>query len=249
MTNAIKVVKTVITITETLTLDGYQKPDGSYCLSANGMRESLNVLLTDKTGKKYAQPILDKASREAEKGKIDGNNSSIRLINLDSALEIIQVYAQLGNKECQALVFACFAETIERRLDNAFGVKRTEENRNKRLKARVESKLTRRTLTDSIKEYIARHPELSENYPKFVYSNCTDCINLVVLGAKSKEIKVELDLKPTGALRDVIPFLSLRELETIEGVAGRFIDAEDTEPLEACKRAIMIMHARTMGYN
>ncbi len=108
--------------------------------------------------------------------------------------------------------------------------------------------IIRRTLTDSIKEYIERHPELTDNYSKFIYSNCSDYTNLTVLGAKSKQVKIELDLKPTGLLRDTIPMNSLRELEAIEMVAGRLIDAEDLEPLEATKKASQIMHAKTLGF-
>lgn len=247
MANAIKVIKTTITITETLTLDGYQKPNGDYCLSANGMRESLNVLLTNKTGKKYAQPILDKGSREAEKGKIEGNNSSIRLINLDSALEIIQVYAQLGNKECQALVFACFAETIERRLDNAFGVKRSEEDRNERLKSRVQGKYTRRTLTDAISDYLESHDELSDNYRKFIWSNCSDHLNKIILGAKASQAKETLGIPKDSLLRNYIPVAALDELEGVERFAARLIDNKDTEPLEAVKEASLLMFAKTVG--
>jgi hypothetical protein len=247
MSTTIKATRATIKLGD-IELDVFQLPDGSYGFSKNSLKEQFNILLGNSTGKKHAQPLIDKRPSLVQKFKIADNNATAHIIHIELFKEIVAAYAGLGNVKCIALLTACFAEALERRADSAFSVIRTEEERNLFLKARMEGKMVRRTLTDSIKEYISRHPELSEMYRRFVYSNCTDCINLVVLGAKSKQVKLELDLKPTGLLRDVIPYATLREIEAVEVLAGRLIDAEDLEPLEACKKALELIHARTLGF-
>ena len=96
MNNTIKAIRATIKLGD-IELEGFQKPDGSYGLGVNNLRESLNVLLTDKTGKKYAQPLLDNSLGKVNSYKIDGNNATIKLVDLDLACEIILVYANLGN--------------------------------------------------------------------------------------------------------------------------------------------------------
>ena len=243
----IKAVRATIKLGD-IEIVGYQLPDGTYKVSQQTFKDTLDSLIGNSTGKKYLKPLLDNSSSMVDAVKVEGYNRPIKMYGLDTFSEGVSVYAKLGNKKAVAILVACMSEALERRFDTAFGIVRSEEERNTRMQARIQSKYTRRTLTDSIKEYIERHPELSENYSKFIYSNCSDHTNLTVLGAKSKQVKVELDLKPTGLLRDTIPLKSLREIEAIEMVAGRLIDAEDVEPLEATKKASQIMHAKTLGF-
>lgn len=117
------------------TLDGYQLPNGNYAMSQNGL-EVLGIRIRNSTGRKYAKPILeaDKSSRNLT--KIEGQSASAKLISLETFSAIVLAYAEIGNEKCKSIVFACFAESIERRLDSAFGKVRTEEERNERLKNR-----------------------------------------------------------------------------------------------------------------
>jgi hypothetical protein len=249
--NAIKAIRATIKLGD-IKLDVFQLPDGSYRYSKTGIEASLGF---EPTRRAYRNFLTSKDAKALRAKELTGGDIKFKdithtytLVSQEQVTLFWGFQAQNGNSDALALLMAVAQEALERRADSAFGVKRTEEQRNQFLKARMEGKCVRRTLTDSIKEYIDRHPELSENYSRFVYSNCTDCVNLVVLGAKSKQVKVELDLKPTGLLRDVIPYATLREIEAVEVLAGRLIDAEDQEPLEACKKALQLIHARTLGY-
>jgi hypothetical protein len=249
MTTTTKAIRANVTLGD-IELDVFQLPDGSYQISQSQTCLAVNKppkRMVELTRSEKGQILIQSGFEKGLKVKVEGSKP-VNLVPLEVAFQFWVLELAIGNQDALALVVACGTEALERRADNAFGVVRDEEERNERLKARTQSKLTRRTLTDSIKEYIDRHPELSEIYPKFVYSNCTDCLNLHILGAKAKQVKEALDLKPTGSLRDTIPLHSLRELETLEGVAGRLIDAEDLEPLEACKKALVIMYAKTLGF-
>jgi hypothetical protein len=251
----IKAIRATIKLGD-IDIDVFQLPNGSYGYSYDWIAtliERDKSVLSHKKSPFYLPrllPSLIDNGLSNRRVSVEGiSRTNFSWLTQNEIVDLLDTLAFDHNiVVCRTLLKATTHETLDRRSDNSFGVKRTEEQRNQFLKARMEGKCVRRTLTDSIKEYINRHPELSENYSRFVYSNCTDCVNLVVLGAKSKQVKVELDLKPTGLLRDVIPYATLREIEAVEVLAGRLIDAEDLEPLEACKKALQLIHARTLGY-
>lgn len=117
-------------------LDCYQMPDGDYWFSQNQMKEQLQILPGDSTGKKHFKPLLDASPSRVDRTKIEGNNAIAKVIHIELFKEVVAKYAELGNKSCIALVAACFAEALERRADLAFGKVRTEEERNERLKNR-----------------------------------------------------------------------------------------------------------------
>ena len=118
-------------------LDVYQMPDGKYKMSRNGLR-ILDVLIGDSTGKKYAEPLLAADKSSGELVKIEGQSASAKLMSLETFSAIILEYAKLGNSKCQAVVFASFAESLERRADVAFTVERTEIERNEVFASRQE---------------------------------------------------------------------------------------------------------------
>jgi hypothetical protein len=227
-------------------LEGYQLPDGSYAMSQNGCK-ALDILIGDSTGKKYAKPLLALDNLSVEKVHVEGTNALARLMGMETFCTIVSAYAQLGNKKCQAVAFSCLVESLERRLDHAFNIQRTEEERNDRLQTRVESKIARRTLTDSFKYYLENNPELSSNYKKYIYPNSTDYLNGLVLGVKSKQAKDHYQLKESGAIRDHIPTEALRELKFAEELASRFIVEDGLEPFEAVKKACEIGKIKQIG--
>jgi hypothetical protein len=104
-----------------IVLDCYMKPDGSFAFTANQLK-SLDILIGDSTGKKYAQPLLIKENPTGEVSKIEGTNASVKLIGLDTFAAIIQAYAVLGNQKCMALCIAAMAESLESRASAAFGL-------------------------------------------------------------------------------------------------------------------------------
>ena len=90
-------------------------------------------------------------------------------------------------------------------------------------KARLEGKNARRTLTDSIKDYIGRHPELSDNSVKFMYSNVTDALYLNTHGKRARKLVEALDCGK-NELRDRMSGDELMVLSSIEQIAMRLIE-------------------------
>lgn len=102
---------------------------------------------------------------------------------------------------------------------------------------RIKGKDTRRTLTDAIKEYISRHPELSENEKKFMYSNATDALYLNTHHARARKL-VSMIGCDKQKLRDSLSKAELAVIEAIEQIAIRLIDRRDMNPVEAVKEAV-----------
>jgi hypothetical protein len=119
-------------------LDCYQMPDGSYWFSQNQMKEQLRILSGNSTGKKHLKPLLDANIHLVSSSKVEGTNATAKLLHIDLFKQAVQAYAKMGNQYCNEVIEACFAEALERRADAAFGIKRTEQERNDRLEARID---------------------------------------------------------------------------------------------------------------
>jgi hypothetical protein len=142
----------------------------------------------------------------------------------------------MAEKDSNArLLGACAAESIERRADSAFGVQRAEEERQELLRIRLEGKRIRRRLTDAIKSYIDRHPELSENNRKRLYVNASQRVTLVVFGRKAKRLAEDLGVAPDN-LRDALTPDELILLQEVEDTAVRLIDIQDMHPDDAIQQ-------------
>ena len=101
--------------------------------------------------------------------------------------------------------------------------------------ARLEGKEARRELTDAIKSYIDRHPELSENNRKWLYVNASQRVVLVVFGRKAKKLAEDLGIDP-NSLRDALTSKELLLLREVEDTAVRLIDLRDVHPDEAVQQ-------------
>lgn len=101
--------------------------------------------------------------------------------------------------------------------------------------ARIEGKATRRQLTDAIRDYLTRHPEVSDNHRKWMYSNASEAVNLVVFGKKAKKLCEELGVAKED-LRDCFDGDNLQIIREVENTAMRLIDKKDVDPLEAIKQ-------------
>lgn len=244
--NTFKAVSTTIKL-GSIVLDCLQFPDGSYHFYINQLRDQLDIYASDKTGKKYVQPLLEANPTQVNSVKIDGDNRLYKSYSIDVVTQVIGIYAGLGNQKCMAVAIACMAEALERRADAAFGKQRMEIERNDRFVARVEGKAVRRGLTDAIKDYLSTQTGLSLDYRTYIYINCSDYLNVVVLGCRSKSAKEFYQLTDRDALRDRVPAKALRELETAENLATRLIDDGGYEPLAAVKKACDIGFIKSVG--
>lgn len=221
-------------------IDGLCLPDESYAISVTQLMRILNPnSARQDNSSRDVKAVLGKDFQPV-KASSELNPNKVNILTLDQAKMVIRELDKKGNKVAQAFVDALVLEGIERRFDAAFGKKVDEEKRNIFLKARVESKVARRSLTDAAQDYLIRHEyDPKGNYAKFqVYAKVSDAINVAVLGKTSKELKESLKMTAYQVVRDEIECVELSKIKEIERYAAILIDKQDTHPVEAVSQAI-----------
>lgn len=145
MTESIKATRAVIQI-GSITVDGFMLPDGSYRMSLSQTAECVGLgvqnasdFLRSKAikrllGESYTPQIFEIESAEEQ---LRGQ-SRIRGL----PLEIVSAYwlwqSHRSNKRALSLSMALITESLERRFDAAFGMTRTEKERNERLSGYIQ---------------------------------------------------------------------------------------------------------------
>lgn len=126
------------------------------------------------------------------------NSKPLNTITLDQVKEAIKWAAfQKQDQEAQKLIDALMQETLERRFDNAFDKRQSEEAYNQRLSQRMQGKAVRWDLTDSIQAYIDRH-KITGNKAKFYFKHVTDKLYFGLTGIKTtKKVREEYDVPLT----------------------------------------------------
>lgn len=103
-------------------------------------------------------------------------------------------------------------------------------------KIRIEGKETRRQLTDAIASFIVRHPDLSENDKKWMYTNASEAVNLQVFGRRANQLCKDIKAH-RSELREALSPQELLLVQEVEDTAMRLIDSFDVHPLRAVKDA------------
>jgi hypothetical protein len=148
MSESLKATRTTVAI-GSLTVDAFMLPDGSYRMSQAGAASAiadapvyaLRFLKTNDSKLLLGEAFTD-YSPETIEVESDPNVRGQTRINA-LPLEVVAAYwlyrAFKGNKAAFILSGALISESLERRFDDAFGVVRTEQERNDATRARIES--------------------------------------------------------------------------------------------------------------
>ena len=144
MTESIKATRATVTI-GTFTIEGFMLPDGRYQMSQTQAAEAIGKPEIN------ARRFLDSASIKALLGaaytpdtiEIESSDQTRGQTRINAIpIEVVSAYwftqASRGDKQALGLVWALLTESLARRFDNAFGVNRTEQERNDRLSAQIE---------------------------------------------------------------------------------------------------------------
>ena len=191
----------------------------------------------------------------ADIGKVLGlANIRVNLASMEGYQKGVSiVYTSTGNKEVAtvkeaglyALIFSSrkkvakrfqrwvFEEVLPSIRKNGYYISLTEKQRQEA--ARIKGKYARRTLTDAIKAYIDRHPELSDKGKRWTYKNATDELYRQVYGKQAKKL-VEAIGCDRRHLRDALSVEELCAIDAVELTAMKLIDI-DVPPKDAMLQA------------
>jgi hypothetical protein len=148
MPNSVKATRTTVQIGD-FAVDGFMLPDGSYRMSQTQAAQCVDRPEIN------ARRFLDSKAIKALLGngytpdtiEIESSDTQVRGQSRFNALplQVVTAYwfnqATQGNKQALSLIWALLTESLERRFDEAFGVTRTEEERNQRLSERLVEQL------------------------------------------------------------------------------------------------------------
>ena len=135
MSKSIKATRTTVAIGR-FTVDAFMLPDGCYRMSQTQAADLVGL------SERNAREFLDSKTFE----RLAGEGYTPAIFDIDSEqsrgqsrfrglpLEVVVIYwvyqCYRGNKQAFSLLIALATESLERRFDNAFGVVRTEQERN-----------------------------------------------------------------------------------------------------------------------
>lgn len=152
MSESIKATRATVTL-GSLTIDGFMLPNGEYRMSQTQASEcvgkagqGISNFLKSKAFNRLlgeAGGTSQKAQQSTESFIVDigdqGSKGETRIVGLP--LVTVFIYwaweSFRGNKQALSLIVALGTETLERRFDTAFGVTRTEDERNNRMIERM----------------------------------------------------------------------------------------------------------------
>ena len=157
--------------------------------------------------------------------------SATNFVYYGEFLTVVKWQAKLGNMQAINILVAGFADSFSDFAYKAFGLTLTEKQRQQWLKDRQEGKENRRTLTDSIKDYLLSHPRAD----KKLYPIVTDLIYLGIFNRRAAELKA--DWNETNP-RDEMTRKELSYVSEVESLTSRLIDRDGLHPLTAAKEAL-----------
>ena len=170
------------------------------------------------------------------------NPKKVNIILLEDFGKLVNAVARSKDKAYEnarelayAIQDASVTTTLEQAFDIAFENKEQLEYYQAKQSARVQGKVTRRTLTNVIQDYVKANSDLlSDNYRKFIYNNCTDATYRLVFGRSAKKLKEDW-----GCI-DVRAAMTIEELmivDSVERLAMKLIEEQGFEPQTAIKEA------------
>ena len=213
---------------------GLKLPDGRYGLTASQAWSMLKFSDLHQNASRDIKRLLSKDFQTFRYAS-ELNPKKVNIILLQDFSLLVMKLAFKGNKAAQAIAEASVTTTLEQAYDLAFNNKQALEEYQERQKARVQGKLTRRTLTNAIQDYVNTHvDEVSDNYQKWIYNNCTDALNRLVFGRSAKKLRENWSCLE---VRSAMNTEELMIVDSVERLAVTLIDELGFEPLEAIKEA------------
>ncbi len=206
-------------------------PSGNYAVTLSQLRDLAFPSVSQNNALRELKASCGK-DFQILKSATELNNRPQWIVTIDQLNYCLTELAFRGHQEARELVRLLSGLSLQQLFSDAFGQKFEAEDRQAWLQSRTSGKYSRRDLTDAIKAYCDRHPEMSANARKWIYKNATDRIYLQTHGRQAKKL-VEVIGCDKQHLRDNLTRQELTALLSVEDTAIRLVDDEDMHPTEA----------------
>lgn len=220
-----------------LEFEGLLLENGQFAIAQQQVAALFSVIPT--SAPKWVKSLLGEGfqlfSVKTDRNQGRRQNRSESALSLADFERVIVELTIKGNETAANITRALVGLSLTQLFSDAFGVKFEAQDRQNYLTARLAGKVTRRTLTDAIKAYLDTN-EVSDNYRKFIYSNCSDKINRALFGKSAAKLCVERGCDK-DELRNSHSEAELILIDRIEGHAVKLID-RGMEPMTATQDAL-----------
>ncbi len=225
-------------------IEGIMLSDGSFGIAIPQIASL--VCTSSNTASRDFKRLLGEDFRPS-KVSTELGNQKINVIDLIAFEQILAKLDRKGNFFAQQFRDDLVGLSLQQLFCDAFGQKFDLEERQQWLKIRQEGKITRRHLTDAVADYIKRH-NITGNKATFYYKQVTDKIYEGLTGIKTtKKLREKLDVPEKQTPRDYISDNDLLHIQEVEDTVQRYIDNQDSSPLEAVDQVIRALLLKDSG--
>jgi hypothetical protein len=209
--------------------EGLMLSDGTFYIGFSQL-SSLNLVPPNRSLKQL-EALYGIGFPSHQKLKTVLNSAPINAIDLKDFQRLLRILDKKGVCAAEALVDQLSGLSLQQLFSDAFCIQFEKEERQQWLKDRQEGKEKRRTLTDSIKDYLISHPHAD----RMLYPVVTDLIYLGIFNRRAAELKV--DWNETNP-RDEMTRKELSYMAEVEALTSRLIDRDGLHPLTAAIEAL-----------
>jgi hypothetical protein len=211
-----------------LEFDGLMLPDGTFGIA---VPQICSVFQIDKNQASRTFKAILGDEFQFAKWRSTLHPKAVNVLSLIDFEKLLRKLDRNGNLLAQQLVDLLLGLSLQQLFSDAFCIQFEKEERQQWLKDRQEGKEKRRTLTDSIKDYLLSHPHAD----KKLYPIVTDLIYLGIFNRRAAALKV--DWNETNP-RDEMTRKELFYVAEVEALTSRLIDRDRLHPLTAAKEAL-----------
>jgi hypothetical protein len=163
--------------------------------------------------------------------KTEFNRNATLMIDLPSFLAVVKVLTKKSDVVAQELAEQLMGLSLQQLFSDAFCIQFEKEERQQWLKDRQDGKENRRTLTDSIKDYLLSYPHADKN----LYALVTDLIYLGIFNRRATRLKTDWTAKNP---RNEMTSKELSYVAEAESLTSRLIEKDGLHPLKAANEAL-----------
>ncbi len=137
-------------------VEGLMLPDGSYLIAVTQANHFLKFAAHPNYASRSLKRLL-KGDFKPIQISTELNPNKVNAITIDEFKRVIRELDKQNNAVASAFIDAALIESVERRFDTAFNIKRSEDERNALMELRIKRLLARRQWTDVMQD---RHTKL-----------------------------------------------------------------------------------------
>jgi hypothetical protein len=215
--------------------EGLMFEDGSFGISLIQINQLISFSTSNNVISRDLKRFLGK-DFSPSKVKVEGLKQLINSLSLPDFEVLLAKTDRAGNLKAQELRDSLVGLSLIQLFSDAFNVKFDQDERQQHLINRQLGKVTRRKLTDAIKDWYNRNPEGTSRPYSSMYAATTNAIYEKLWGMVALQMEEYLECGRNQS-RDNMCSDCLQTLERAEANVCEYIDLDNIKPIDAVQAA------------